>query len=103
MIIIQIMRTPKRGGFCALDQYQQGPSTRFLYSGNSYKAKITVMIAGIILIVCGLLIAFYPPLLSIIVALVLISVGIVTTMVAYSFRRQGTQRNSEVIEFIFRH
>jgi len=61
------------------------------------------MIAGLFLIICGLLIAFYPPLLSIIVAVVLISIGVVTLMVAYSFKKQGTRRSSEVIEFIFRH
>jgi uncharacterized membrane protein HdeD (DUF308 family) len=61
------------------------------------------MIAGIFFIICGVLIAFYPPLLSMIVALVLISIGIVTVMVAYSFKKQDVRHRSDVIEFIFRH
>ena len=61
------------------------------------------MIAGIFLIICGLLIAFYPPLLAIIIAVVLVSIGVVTIMIAYSFKKQGAKRSSEVIEFIFRY
>lgn len=61
------------------------------------------MIAGILLIVCGLLIAFFPHLLSIIVASVLILVGAVTIMVAYDFRRKGAHGSTEVIRYIIRH
>lgn len=61
------------------------------------------MIAGIFLIISGLLIAFFPHLLSIIVAAVLILVGAITLMVAYDFRRKGAHGSTEVIRYIIRH
>jgi len=45
------------------------------------------MIAGIFLIVAGILIAFYPPLLSIIVAVVLIMTGLSIAMMSYRFKK----------------
>jgi len=61
------------------------------------------MFAGIALIVCGLLIAFFPHLLSIIVAFMLILIGVVTTKLAYDFRRHGSNSSSQVIRYIIRH
>lgn len=61
------------------------------------------MIAGILLIISGLLVALYPPILSIIVAVVLICLGMVSVVTAYRFRQQTPQRSIDVIEFIFRH
>jgi uncharacterized membrane protein HdeD (DUF308 family) len=44
------------------------------------------MFAGIMLIVCGLLIAMYPPLLSIVVATLLIMSGVIVLMLWYRFK-----------------
>ena len=44
------------------------------------------MFVGIILIICGLLIAMYPLLLSIIVATLLITSGVVILMLWYRFK-----------------
>lgn len=48
------------------------------------------MFAGIMLIVCGLLIALYPPLLSIIVATLLIGSGIMILL--FRYRLKGKTR-----------
>jgi len=61
------------------------------------------MITGIVLIISGLLIAFFPHLLSIIVACVLILIGLVTMKIAYDFRRRGARGSAEVISYIIRH
>ena len=61
------------------------------------------MIAGIILIVCGLLIAVFPHLLSIIVASVLVLVGVLILIVAYDYRRNGTADSTQIIRYIIRH
>ncbi len=60
------------------------------------------MILGIIFICAGVLIAVYPPFLSIIVASVLILIGIGIT--SFSYRLKKTQRRSEdpFLDFFFR-
>ena len=61
------------------------------------------MIAGIVFIVCGLLIAFFPHLLSIIVASVLVLIGVLILAAAYEFRRNGTADSTQIIRYIIRH
>ena len=60
------------------------------------------MILGIIFICAGVLIAVYPPFLSIIVASVLILIGIGIT--SFSYRLKKTQRRSDdpFLDFFFR-
>ncbi|MDI6615148.1 MAG: hypothetical protein QME27_00420 [Syntrophaceae bacterium] len=60
------------------------------------------MILGIVFICAGVLIAVYPPLLSIIVASVLILIGIGIT--SFSYRLKKTQRRSDdpFLDFFFR-
>lgn len=60
------------------------------------------MLTGIILIVAGILIAIFPQLLSIIVAVFLISLGIVTLFVARDYRRVEKRHDSAVVDLIFR-
>jgi uncharacterized membrane protein YfcA len=60
------------------------------------------MIFGIIFILAGLLIAIYPPLLSIIVAFVLISVGISMAYMSHYYRRAARKFNDPYIDFFFR-
>lgn len=61
------------------------------------------MIAGILLITCGILIAVFPHLLSIIVAMVLITFGAIIIMIAYDHRRIGGRKNTAVLKYIIRH
>lgn len=61
------------------------------------------MIAGIVLIVAGLLIAIYPPLLAWIVALVLVAVGALVLSSAYYHRKYARHADNPVIELIFRY
>jgi len=61
------------------------------------------MIAGIVLIVAGLLIAVYPPLLAWIVALVLVAVGVLVLSSAYYYRKYARHADNPVIELIFRY
>lgn len=61
------------------------------------------MIAGIVLIVAGLLIAVYPPLLAWIVALVLVAVGVLVLSSAYYHRKYARHADNPVIELIFRY
>lgn len=60
------------------------------------------MILGFVFICAGVLIAVYPPLLSIIVASVLILIGIGIT--SFSYRLKKTQRRSDdpFLDFFFR-
>ena len=48
------------------------------------------MVLGILFILAGLLLVVYPPLLSIIVAVVLISVGIGMLSMRYHYRKSGS-------------
>ena len=60
------------------------------------------MVLGIILIIAGILIAVYPQLLSMIVAMVLIFAGIFFLYMGYSFRRASRSFNDPFIDFFFR-
>ncbi len=61
------------------------------------------MVAGIVLIVAGLLIAIHPPLLAWIVALVLVAVGALVLSSAYYHRKYARHADNPVIELIFRY
>jgi uncharacterized membrane protein HdeD (DUF308 family) len=60
------------------------------------------MAAGIVLIIAGVLIALYPPLLSIIVAALLIVLGIMLVSVARYNRKHRRHYDNPVIEMFFR-
>ncbi|MBT8490682.1 MAG: hypothetical protein KJN62_06520 [Deltaproteobacteria bacterium] len=60
------------------------------------------MAFGILLIIAGLLIAIYPPMLSIIVASVLILFGITITMVAYRMKKMQKRFDDPFVDFFFR-
>ena len=61
------------------------------------------MIAGIILIIAGVLLVVYPPLLSIIVASFLIFVGVMALSVAHFNRRHQRHFDNPTIEFFFKY
>lgn len=61
------------------------------------------MLAGIVLIISGLLIAVYPPLLAWVVAIILIAVGVLVLTSAYYHRKQAHHADNPVIELIFRY
>ncbi|UCG34946.1 MAG: hypothetical protein JSW17_05515 [Candidatus Omnitrophota bacterium] len=60
------------------------------------------MLLGIILIGAGILIAIYPPLLSLIVALVLIFTGIAFVYLGYYYRKASKKFENPFIDFFFR-
>ena len=61
------------------------------------------MLAGVMFVIAGILIAVYPPLLSLIVAGLLLMTG--SSMIAFSYFNRKLQRRSEnpVVEFFFRY
>lgn len=61
------------------------------------------MAAGIILILSGLLIAIYPPLLAWVVAVILITMGALVLTTAYYHRKRAYHAENPVIELIFRY
>lgn len=61
------------------------------------------MLVGIILIVAGLLIAIYPPLLALVVAVVLMVTGILVLTSAHYHRKYARHADNPVIELIFRY
>ena len=60
------------------------------------------MLGGIILIIAGVLIALYPPLLSIIVAILLIFLGGIVVAIAYHNRKLQRHFDNPVVELFFR-
>lgn len=60
------------------------------------------MLVGILLIVSGILIAIHPPLLSMIVALFLISFGIILLMMRYYYRKFSRHFENPFMEFFVR-
>ena len=69
----------------------------------SYNKLEIPMLAGIILIIAGVLLVVYPPLLSIIVAGFLIFVGIMALSVARFNRRYQRHFDNPTIEFFFKY
>ena len=61
------------------------------------------MLGGIILILAGILIALYPLLLSIIVAVVLIMTGALILSVAYYHRKMSWHSENPAVELFFRY
>ncbi len=60
------------------------------------------MLAGIILLISGLLIAIYPPLLSLIIAALLITCGIITLTIAYQNRKYPPEFQNPILRVFFR-
>ena len=60
------------------------------------------MVAGIIFILAGILIAIYPPLLSIIVASILILIGIVVLSVSYRYKKMSKHFENPWLDFFVR-
>lgn len=60
------------------------------------------MLAGIIFIVAGILILIYPPLLSIIVATILILLGVIVVSIAYHNRKLRRHFDNPVVELFFK-
>jgi uncharacterized membrane protein HdeD (DUF308 family) len=61
------------------------------------------MVAGIVLIVAGVLLAIYPPLLSIIVAAILIAAGSMVISIARYNRKYQRHYENPTVEFFFRY
>ena len=63
------------------------------------------MIAGVVLIVAGILLIVYPPLLSLIVAIVLMLLGVTVISIAYQERKLKLKRHyrNPVIDFFIRY
>ena len=60
------------------------------------------MLLGIILIICGILIAAYPPLLSLVIATLFISAGVVTLMAGYRYKKMSKKSEDPFIDFFMR-
>ena len=60
------------------------------------------MAFGILLVIAGILIAIYPPLLSIIVASVLILFGVTITMIGYRIKKMQKRFDDPFVDFFFR-
>jgi len=60
------------------------------------------MAGGILLIVAGILIALYPPLLSLIVASLLILVGIGLITIAHYNKKLSKHYDNPAVDFFFR-
>jgi uncharacterized membrane protein HdeD (DUF308 family) len=61
------------------------------------------MVAGIVLILAGILLVVYPPLLSIIVAAFMILVGVMAISIARFNRRNQRHFDNPTVEFFFRY
>lgn len=61
------------------------------------------MTAGIIFIIAGVLLVLYPPLLSIIVATLLIFTGVSIIAIVRSERKLERHYRNPTVEFFFRH
>ena len=60
------------------------------------------MILGICLIIAGILIALHPPLLSIIVAALLIFMGAILTLISYRFKKMNRHSSDPFTDFFFK-
>ncbi|MCK4852156.1 MAG: hypothetical protein KAS86_03490 [Candidatus Omnitrophica bacterium] len=60
------------------------------------------MIAGVILIISGIMIALYPPLLSLIVAVLLIFAGAVLVSVSYGYRKKERRFDDPFLNFFMK-
>lgn len=60
------------------------------------------MVVGIILILCGILIAVYPPLLSLIVAGLLMSIGTILAVMSYRYKKMSKSFNDPFMDFFIK-
>jgi hypothetical protein len=60
------------------------------------------MLSGIILIICGILIALYPPLLSLIVAVLLIFAGAILCAISYRYKKMARNFDDPFIDFFMK-
>ena len=60
------------------------------------------MIAGIVFIIAGVLIAVYPPLLSLIAASLLVFLGISFIVVSYHFKKTSQRINNPYLNFFIK-
>ena len=60
------------------------------------------MIVGILFVLAGVLIALYPPLLSLIVAAIFIFIGISLISISYHYKRMSQRVNNPYVDFFFR-
>ncbi|MDP8258732.1 MAG: hypothetical protein P9L90_04845 [Candidatus Aadella gelida] len=60
------------------------------------------MIAGIILIFSGIMVAVYPPLLSLVVAVLLISSGIAVIFAGLKYRNMAKRSQSTFVDILFK-
>ncbi|MFO8053377.1 MAG: hypothetical protein R6U54_05435 [Candidatus Omnitrophota bacterium] len=60
------------------------------------------MFLGIIFLLAGLLIAVYPPLLSLIVAAVLIILGVFSLYAGYQLKKMNRKSGDPFIDFFFK-
>ena len=61
------------------------------------------MIIGLMLITAGILIVIYPPLLSLIVASVLIVIGLIFVSISWRFKRMKKNMPNPYVDFFMRH
>jgi len=61
------------------------------------------MLAGIILVLAGILLIVYPPLLSVVVAMFLILAGAMSITVGYYHRKQRRHFKNPAVDFYFRY
>jgi len=60
------------------------------------------MVAGIIFILAGILLLVYPPLLSIVVASIMIFSGVFLLYLGHSFKKTARRFDDPFIDFFFR-
>ena len=60
------------------------------------------MILGAILIICGIMIALYPPLLSLIVAGLFISVGAILAIIGYRYKKMSRKFEDPFLDFFMK-
>jgi len=60
------------------------------------------MLLGILLMIGGVLIALYPPLLSIIVAAILVASGTILTVIGYRMKKMSRKFDDPFIDFFMK-
>ena len=60
------------------------------------------MLLGIILILCGVLIALYPPLLSLVVAIKFIFSGVLLLTVGYRYKKMTRKFEDPIVDFFMK-
>jgi hypothetical protein len=71
------------------------------YKVDSFEEKL--MLTGIVLLLAGISIALYPPLLSIIIASILIALGLLLVVSAWYHRKLQRRGGNPIIELILRY